>query len=689
MRKISFMLLWIVAICTANAQVKHLAIEIANAQKENVVFTDISSSIKEATIQTQSLDLAEHFVNPNEVYVFDYTPVKTRSNAMASPAVKLRLPIGNAYKNIELIEVPDNFYDYVVTTSSGETYPANRNIKHYRGIVEGDSTSLVALSFYNDEMSGIIATDDGNYNVGKSEQLGKHILYNDKNLKEKQEFFCDTYDDFEEVYDPEVLLAEYNAAAPVTSLKFVKIYFETEYDIYQNKRSVANVEAFVTSVFNQVSTLYYNESVLVCLSALHVWDTTDPYSATSAYPLLTQFQQQKSSINGDIGQLLTFRGNLEGQAAGTNGLHSSNVDDKLSVAMVESSFSNYPTYSYTVHIITHELGHLLGSRHTHACVWNGNNTAIDGCAPIEHNACPVPNPAYPPEGGTIMSYCHNVPGVNVVFSNGFGLQPGNVIRNSIATASGLTSVLISGADAIPLSGATFTLENSTTSKWTCSSNLQIVSSTSKSVTVKPKTSGAGWVSAVANVGIIGPTVKHEFWAGTPVITRIDGPTRTPNTGYANFRAIYDARCNPTKFEWKVNPTPGAMFGANSDVLDVAFYQTGSYQVVVRAQNAAGMGEYRTSGCNVYSASRSLVVYPNPVANTLNIKFDEGENVVNSANGQKQYDIKLYNTHGSLKPSTKSSGEQISLDVSNLSEGNYILQISDGVEISVEQIIIKR
>ena len=263
MRKISFMLLWIVAICTANAQVKHLAIEIANAQKENVVFTDISSSIKEASVQTQSLDLAEHFVNPNEVYVFDYTPVKTRSNATASPAVKLRLPIGNAYKNIELIEVPDNFYDYVVTTSSGETYQANRNIKHYRGIVEGDSTSLVALSFYNDEMSGIIATDDGNYNVGKSEQLGKHILYNDKNLKEKQEFFCDTYDDFEEVYDPEVLSAEYNAAASVSRYKFVKFYLETEYDIYQKKGNVGSVESFISAVFNQVATIYYNDGTCI------------------------------------------------------------------------------------------------------------------------------------------------------------------------------------------------------------------------------------------------------------------------------------------------------------------------------------------------------------------------------------------------------------------------------------------
>ena len=219
------------------------------------------------------------------------------------------------------------------------------------------------------------------------------------------------------------------------------------------------------------------------------------------------------------------------------------------------------------------------------------------------------------------------------------------------------------------------------------STLEIVSQGSNSMLVKYLSKGVGTINIKAGSRTI---YQNEFWAGTPVITRIDGPTRTPNAGYANFRAIYDARCNPTKFEWKVNPDPGGpLFGANTAILDVAFYYPGSYQVVVRAQNAAGMGEYRTSGCNVYSASRSLVVYPNPVANTLNIKFDEGENSANNANGQKQYDIKLYNVHGSLKLSTKSSGEQVSLDVSALSEGNYILQISDGVEISVEQIIIRR
>lgn len=83
-----------------------------------------------------------------------------------------------------------------------------------------------------------------------------------------------------------------------------------------------------------------------------------------------------------------------------------------------------PVYSFSVTVVTHEEGHVMGSRHTHACVWNGNNTAIDGCGPAEgfpyEGACsgaPIPE-----NGGTIMSYCHLSP-VGIDFNLGFGHSP--------------------------------------------------------------------------------------------------------------------------------------------------------------------------------------------------------------------------------------------------------------------------
>lgn len=99
---------------------------------------------------------------------------------------------------------------------------------------------------------------------------------------------------------------------------------------------------------------------------------------------------------------------------------------------INSTYATIPTYSWTVDVVTHEFGHLFGSRHTHACVWNGNNTAIDGCAGSTEGSCPLPG--IPAAGGIIMSYCH-LSAVGKNFSLGFGPQPGNVIRNVITNAT--------------------------------------------------------------------------------------------------------------------------------------------------------------------------------------------------------------------------------------------------------------
>jgi hypothetical protein len=400
--------------------------EVQQEKEEGVSF----SKKKVFTKGTINQEVLNNFYNKEEVYFLKYDPSILQAEEQN---VSIEIPMNNTFLNMELLGVKNSFYDFSIITSSGEQIPANRNNKHYRGIITGDENSLSAISFFENDVMGVISTQAGDYNIVKYKE--QYIMYRDVNLKHSLEFACNTEDDSTfKGYNPDILLQKSKTQAK-SAQKCVKLYFETEYDIYQNKGSVAAVENYVTALFNQVSILYQNESITTVISEIKVWDTTDPYTASNTSSLLSQFQSNISTFNGDLGQLLTFRSIGGGIAAGFSGLCNSNPDNSLSVSGVNSSVVNVPTYSWNVMVVTHEFGHLFGSRHTHACVWNGNNTAIDGCSGFTEGSCSVPG--IPSGGGTIMSYCHTQ-SVGINFSLGFGAQPGNVIRNNVANASCLT-----------------------------------------------------------------------------------------------------------------------------------------------------------------------------------------------------------------------------------------------------------
>ncbi|MCE2503763.1 MAG: HYR domain-containing protein [Chlorobi bacterium] len=335
----------------------------------------------------------------------------------------------------DLIEVPESFYDYVVTSSSGKDQPPNRRARHYRGVIrDRGEQSLVAISMFDKEMIGLVSIEGlGQYNIGKIANGPQHIIVNENNIKDLPNFECGTVDDTIEgpIYNEEDLFESSRGITNDANEKCVKLYFETEYDIYQQLGSITAVENYVAGLYNQVATLYQNENIATQLSEIKVWDTLDPYTSTSLLGLLGQFESQINAFYGDLGQLLTFRSIGGGAAAGRSGFCNPNPDASLSVSgSLQASFPNLPTYSWSVYVVTHEFGHLFGSRHTHACAWNGNYTAIDGCAPPEGNC---PEPPIPPNGGTIMSYCY-LQEVGINFTLGFGTQPGNLIRNTLANA---------------------------------------------------------------------------------------------------------------------------------------------------------------------------------------------------------------------------------------------------------------
>ena len=316
----------------------------------------------------------------------------------------------------------------VATSSSGGRTVDYEESAHFRGVVKGSPGSLATLSVLGDEVVGMYSTpDQGNFVLGRlggDNPDNSHILYSVTDLVVQNSWECLTKEDNTPIPQPVP-----DWPAPQLAGGCVRIYEEVDHDLFLNKGSVTNTVNYITAVFNQSAAIYSNDGISISLSQVFVWDTASPYTSSDASTLLSQFQSYRNSFNGDLGQLVAIRG-MHGIAAGFNGLCNSNTDNKQCFSGIEPTFSNVPTYSWTVDVFTHELGHLMGSRHTHACVWNGNGTAIDGCWTPE-GSCPTgPIPA---NGGTIMSYCHRI-SVGKNFSLGFGPQPSALIRNRITSA---------------------------------------------------------------------------------------------------------------------------------------------------------------------------------------------------------------------------------------------------------------
>ena len=364
-----------------------------------------------------------------------------RINFEKPEALEMTFPFEG--KNITVDLVKNNFFtnDFKVNTDKGYTNYAPG--VYYQGIVKGDNESVVAISFFNDDVIGVTSIKNiGNVVIGKAKNSEDFVTYNDQKLKGANPFSCGSDDLIENQqnsapsYDPKLMTAKQTDNC-------VRIYFEVGYGPYtQNSSNVNTTVNWVTAMHNNISTLYNNDGITVALSEVFVWTTVDPFTGTPS-EILNKFRITRTTFNGDVAQLL--RNPATTSIAFVNALCGSY---KYSYSGVNFGYSGVPTYSWNIEAMTHEIGHNLGSPHTHACKWNGNNTAIDGCGPASGNdeGC---NAALPTEGGTIMSYCHLVSGVGINFANGFGIQPGALIRNTINSKACLgTDCIVSCAQTI-------------------------------------------------------------------------------------------------------------------------------------------------------------------------------------------------------------------------------------------------
>jgi len=204
----------------------------------------------------------------------------------------------------------------------------------------------------------------------------------------------------------------------------------------------------VINLMNSVDMLYDDIDVPLVVSEIFVWDTADPYqSSTTLTEVRNAFMDEvQDSYNGRIAKLLTTRPIGGGISNGIGGLCGSYGDFPSPYAIstaLDPTNATFPNYSYNVYVIAHEIGHVIGARHTHACIWNGNATQIDDCGNIyadENNNTPeglscydAANPVLP-ASGTIMSNCNLLPATGIDFANGFHPQVASVLQDAYIDA---------------------------------------------------------------------------------------------------------------------------------------------------------------------------------------------------------------------------------------------------------------
>jgi len=350
--------------------------------------------------------------------------------ANQSRALSLSLPYDGREVILDLVET-DIFSASFKVVDSKEQIITIQPGRHFQGNIRGKAGSFAAVSIFGDEVAGLLSDAAGNYNLGRIKNSDAYAFYLDRESGFDIHHTCKVKDTRpEQDIRPEDLLE-------VRSSKTVNLYVELDYDIIQGAGSVSNAVNYATGLYNQVVALYARDGITMKISKIKAWDTPSPYTydpdgndKTGDY--LASFQKNSGSFDGHVAQLITVQDLGGGVATGFHALCANEPDSSKCIAAIDGTYENIPTFSWDVQVCTHEVGHLLGSRHTHACVWNGNNTAIDGCATYIEGECPLPG--YPAEGGTIMSYCHQQ-AVGINLSLGFGTQPKNYILNRINNAA--------------------------------------------------------------------------------------------------------------------------------------------------------------------------------------------------------------------------------------------------------------
>lgn len=148
----------------------------------------------------------------------------------------------------------------------------------------------------------------------------------------------------------------------------------------------------VYKLFADASAIFERETnIRLTVTYIHIWQEKEPYEFENDLDYLTKVYEYWNKNLHEERDALVGLSTRSGWFYGGNRI----------------ATANFPAPGATIYpdLLAHELGHTLGSAHTHSCMWPGG--PIDRCADVEGapEMCPGENNEF--LNGTIMSYCRS------------------------------------------------------------------------------------------------------------------------------------------------------------------------------------------------------------------------------------------------------------------------------------------
>jgi hypothetical protein len=167
---------------------------------------------------------------------------------------------------------------------------------------KGDNNSIASITITRNSVTGIISNHKGNFVLGpKKDETGKFtndfVFYNDLDLVPKENFYCAT-DDFSSINKKGVELknALRNKINMSATSDSISVHFTADHQMYlDNGSNISQVQTFITTVFNNVAIIYFNEDIPVNLGPeIDIFTIPDPHAnLNNSFDILNLFGKYK------------------------------------------------------------------------------------------------------------------------------------------------------------------------------------------------------------------------------------------------------------------------------------------------------------------------------------------------------------------------------------------------------------